>query len=219
MIQMDDDLGFGEYFLHGVVAGRGHYGVVGHAGAGLARDAGIVLIPEHSVGSLIAHLHPFRGDALIFKGCEHFACVALDGPAELFEAVVSPSLRFVLLGRIGPPVAVVEVYHDSHAQVAGNLSFGYYILHSAPALGRVYPYPVADGVESELLHQGGALALLTGGVVELDAVIGHFGGPAYVGALCERSRLRCLRLLFFLSVSVVVAGGCQREGCGHHCKM
>ena len=59
MVQMYDHFRFGKDGLDRIVSGIGQSRIRFHA------DIGLAGVPEHPVGSLVAYLHPFGGDAFI----------------------------------------------------------------------------------------------------------------------------------------------------------
>ena len=118
-----------------------------------------------------------------------------DSCSKLGEVVVLPCRRRVLLARIRPIVAVVEVDHQPHSECLGTLRLYYDILLSAPAVFRIHPYPQADRVEADLLHQGGTFHFRAGGIVELHPVIFHLSHPTDVRAFGVAAFDNLLRLV------------------------
>ena len=54
----------------------------------------------------------------------------------------------MLLAWVSPPVAVVEVYHYSHAVVLCALCHRQNVVLAAESATRVHPYTQTDGVEA-----------------------------------------------------------------------
>ena len=118
-----------------------------------------------------------------------------DSCSKLGEVVILPSCRRVLLARIRPIVAVVEVDHQPHSECLGTLRLYYHVFLSAPSFFRVNPYPQSDRVEADLLHQGGTFRFRAGGIVELHPVIFHLSHPTDVRAFGVAAFDNLLRLV------------------------
>ena len=82
---------------------------------------------------------------------------------------ILPGRRDILLGRIGPPVTIVEVNHHCHPLRLGTKSHHEHILLAAKVVFGINPYPQTHGIQSEFLHQHGILALLALGIIEFPA--------------------------------------------------
>ena len=78
----------------------------------------------------------------------------------------------VLLLRVSPEIAVVEVNHYLHSQVAGPAGLDEQVLGAVPVavLRRINPDPEPHGVQPEVLHQPGAFHLLALFVIEVLAI-------------------------------------------------
>ena len=77
--------------------------------------------PQQSVGGLIAHLHPLRSDAIILEKGKNLDGMVSQCLLHLLEGEFLPCRRDILLGRVCPPVAVVEIYHHVHSERLGTL--------------------------------------------------------------------------------------------------
>ena len=116
-----------------------------------------------------------------------------------FERMSLPRSRDVLLGRIGPPVAVMEVNHHLHAEGFGTLGLDQHIFLVAPIvmLRRVYPYTKTDGIHTVFLHQGCTFTLLPFIIIESMSFRLHFSGPTDVGTFVEINHFFCFAFQFF----------------------
>ena len=145
-----------------------------------------------------------------------------DSCSKLGEVVVLPCRRRVLLARIRPIVAVVEIDHQPHAQCLSTLCLYYHVFLSAPSFFRVNPYPQADRVEADLLHQGGTFRFRAGGIVELHPVIFHLSHPADVrsfGIAAFDNLLRLVNLRSMICRTIGVLLACRRNGqCHQECR-
>ena len=72
--------------------------------------------PKHAVGGLVADLHPTGGNVVLLQQRQHLDSMLAKVLFHLLKRMSQPGLRNGLLSRVGPPVAVVEVYHQVHAQ-------------------------------------------------------------------------------------------------------
>ena len=148
--------------------------------------------PEHAAGGLVADLDPGRRDTGITQGGQHIGRMIRDGLHKRLERQVFPGSRFVLLARIGPGIAVVEINHHLHAKGLGPAGLRHHIFLTAPAVLGIDPDPQPDGVHAKRLEQGHAFHLLTLGRIELAAFLLHLCQPAHIGPLgkIEYDRLR-----------------------------
>ena len=175
------------HLLHGVIASLEESGIL----------LGVVLKlayrPHHAVGGLVAHLHPFHRDAVVFKHGKHLLGMVCHIDKQLLVLMLCPCRGYVLLGWVCPPVAVMEVNHDVHAQLLGTQCLDQHILFVAPIamLCRVNPYAQANGIESHLLHQGSGLTFLALVVIELVSAALHLCSPTDVGSKGEVCCVGC----------------------------
>ena len=199
VVQMDDDLGLREDFLHGIIAGSEEPGILlrvvpqvadrfqdGNAAQGIG-DGVAPLVPldgpEEAVGGLVAHLYPTGLDAFGLQGGKDVFGMIGQQDLDLFVALATPGGGDILLLGIGPEVAVVEIDHDGHIQFPGSPGFHQQVLLAVPVTvpGRIHPYAEADGVQPQFLHQGRTLPFLPFPIVEFEPVGFVLGGPANIG--------------------------------------
>ena len=149
IVEMHYHDGFGAHALHGVVALADESGILlgvplhmSHALCyrrvalsvlhlpscdGVGDDA-----PQHTVRCLIAHLHPPWADTVVLEQCEHLYGVCPESLQHGLVRHLLPCLRDILLGRVGPPVRVVEINHYVHPERLGPQRLDEDILLVAP---------------------------------------------------------------------------------------
>ena len=211
VVQVHDHDGLREHALDRLVAGIQEAGVllrIQPAVAHVFGDLGTPVVPEQAVGGLIADLDPFRRDAVVFQQLQHLRGVGFQVLLHLRIGVTQPGAWDGLVLGVCPAVAVVEIDHDLHPQVPGQLRVVEDILlvAQAPEVGAVHglsgtapglgidPDAKPDGIQAHLLHQGRDLHRFVAGVVVI--VFSAFlrsGGTADVGAEPERLSLGCAR--------------------------
>ena len=76
--------------------------------------------PKKSVGCFVAHLYPLGCNAVVFQVLQHFTCMVGHILFHFFIGMSAPRLGYVLLGWVGPPVAIMEVHHHFHTQFFGS---------------------------------------------------------------------------------------------------
>ena len=211
VVQVHDHDGLREHALDRLVAGIQEAGVllrIQPAVAHVLGDLGAPVVPEQAVGGLVAHLDPFRSDAVVLQELQDLGGMGLQVLLHLRVGMPHPGARDGLVLRIGPAVAVVEIDHDLHPQVPGQPGIveDVLLVAEAPEVGAVHDLPrtaprpglhpdaQAHGIQPHLLHQGRDLHRFVAGVVVI--VFSAFlrsGGTADVGAEPERLRLGCAR--------------------------
>ena len=183
-VEMDNDDGIGEDLLHSIVSSTDEAGILLGMSLDVAHrigDGGVALlilyfptalvglhIPQHTVGRLVAHLHPTWLHAVFFQKGEHLDGMVAKVLLHLFIRMSHPCLGDRLLGRVGPPVAVVEVYHHVHAQLLGTQGHGKHLFLTTRTTTRIDPDAEADGRNLIIiLQQLQAFALVARRVEEL----------------------------------------------------
>ena len=146
----------------------------------------VALVPEQSVGGLVAHLHPSGLHAVLLEEGEHVNGVVAQVAFHLLVAVSAPRLRDGLLGGVGPRVAVVEVDHHVHAEGFCSERHLEDFLFSARSAPRIDPHAEPDGTHLiVVLEEFEALALAALAVVELHSAGFLSGKESHVGTLDE----------------------------------
>ena len=71
--------------------------------------------PEETVGGLVAYLNPTHIDTSVLDGLQNLTSMSSQRLTHLLIVHFLPRSRDVLLTRIGPPIAIVEVNHHDHS--------------------------------------------------------------------------------------------------------
>ena len=211
LVDVDHHVGLGEDFLRSGIAGVVQFGIVAEA------QIGIVLPgrPEHAARGLVADLDPGRRDAGLLQGVQHVAGMIGHGVAQLRQREILPCGRLVLLARIGPGIAVVEVNHDLHAQILGANGLGHHVFLPAPSAFRIDPHAKPDGIYAETLEQRHAFHLTAVARPELAPVVLHLRHPAHIRPPRHFQRLR-LRFRLGFRLRPITAAGHQRHQATYH---
>ena len=141
------------------------------------------------MSGFVAHLHPSHVDVVLPEQLQRFAGVGSQGVFHFVVGEILPSGGNRLFGRVGPPVAVVEINHDGHAIIAGAEGHGDHIVLIAETSTRIHPHAQANGIEAQLVHEGGVFAQLALSIVEALATRFQLSGAADVGTQPKRSVL------------------------------
>ena len=152
---VDDDLSFRIYALYCIIAFIGQDGEIGRIAADLSYRM------QHAAVGLVADLHPLHIDSIVLEQLQSLFCVSLKSCCKLIYREICPCGRSLLVRRICPGVAVVEVDHDPHAEFLCALGLYKHVLLGAPASFWINPYTQAYRIESQLLHQSCTFHLLS----------------------------------------------------------
>ena len=165
----------------------------------------LIAIPEHSVAGFITHLHPlYVGYTSILQGCQHILCMISHSLFHLFGSIALPCSRNFLVARVSPGIRIVEVNHQTEAELLSSPSLGDDIILATPATFRIYPDTQTDGIGSlfaEEFHAFCSLAIL---IIEFHTILLHLCEPTYIGALGETAHIVCL-LLFGSGIIIIAA--------------
>ena len=153
---MDDDIGIGQHFLYSVVTCITHGDIVGIASTPTFIPIDLTIVENHAVIGLVAHLYPFRFDALFFQSVQDLLRMAGNGGLHLFGCIVAPVFGLLLAFGVSKEVAVMEVDQDVESLLMGTLRFLQDISFVAPgtiavALG-IHPDTQTDGVHADLFQ-------------------------------------------------------------------
>ena len=200
IVEVDYHFCLREYGFHGIIAGCEEAGILlrvvaqvaygfeyGHSSERVRHWVSPLVSPdrpEEAVGGFVSDLHPTRLYAVVLEHLQHVTGVFRQQLPYLFIAFPAPGGRDVLFLRVGPEVAVVEVYHYRHPEVARSRRLHQQVFAAVPVavLRRVHPHPEAQRVQSEFFHQFAAFAPFAVFVVEILAVGFVFRRPAYIRA-------------------------------------
>ena len=108
-IEMNDDFCLWKYLFYCPIACIRQSGILLH----------IILRtthrPEETVGGLVAYLNPTHIDTSVLDGLQNLTSMSSQRLTHLLIVHFLPRSRDVLLTRIGPPIAIVEVNHHDHS--------------------------------------------------------------------------------------------------------
>ena len=79
--------------------------------------ADVTIWPEYPVVDLIPDLDHCRQCTLLFQGKEHLCGICFQGILQRFKIRICPCMRFILLLRIGPVVAVMKIQQQFHSGI------------------------------------------------------------------------------------------------------
>ena len=123
--------------------------------------------PKESVGSLVAHLYPAHIYPSLFNSSQHVAGMVCQRMFHLQVFHLLPCSRDILLSWISPPVAIVEIYHDSHSPLLGSKRHLHHIILVTQSGLGIDPNTQTNGIESQFVHQFRALTRLPFGIAQL----------------------------------------------------
>ena len=210
LVDMHDDLSLWINCLDGIVTsgdvGREVGGVLGASTC----DIHVIVIPQHTVTSLVSYLYPLHvADTSILQGFQHLGSMTRYGLLHLLESITLPSGRYCLMSRVCPSIRVMEVDHEAEAQLLCSPSLGHDIVLVAQTAIWIYPDTKADGVDTEVTKQRQALLLLATGAIEVDTVALHLREPTDIGSLGETTHI--VSFLLFRSRVIIVAATGSRD--------
>ena len=193
--EVDLQLGVRKHFVDGPLAGL----VEAHA-SDPVRLCGIVhhlaFRPDHAVADLVAHLHDLGSRAGRLEGLQGLLGILVELVLQRLAGQAFPLGGLVLLVRVGPGVAVVEIQRELHARRLDALGEGDGALRAAEAVTgiaarslRVDEQAQADHVEAMVRHDPERVLLGPVHIVELGAArlhrrdFGHVRSDAEIGRL------------------------------------
>ena len=157
-------------------------------------------VPQKSMCGFVAHLHPPHIDATRFEQLQGATCVVGKGELHLLITHVFPRVRDILFVRIGPPVTVMEIYHDCHAQPLSTQGHDQHIDGATEPVFWIDPHTQPHCIESQFAHEFSVLSRFALGIVQLYASSLQFGGSTNIGSQPE------------------VACHCMNSKENHHCQ-
>ena len=165
----------------------------------------LIAVEEHSVAGFITHLHPlYVGYTFILQGCQHILGMISHSLFHLFGSIALPCGRNFLVTRVSPGIRIVEVNHQTEAELLSTPSLGDDIILATPATFRIYPDTQTDRIGSlfaKELHAFCSLAIL---IIEFYTVLLHLCEPGNIGALGKTAHIVCL-LLFGSGIIIIAA--------------
>ena len=208
LIEMHNHLSLRINRLDGIITGIDISGKVCHVLRGTAchlqGSIASLIIPEHSVGSLVTNLYPLYVDASCLQGIENILGMIGNRLLHLLKIIVLPGCRNALFSWVCPGIRVVEVYHQSHTELLSSPCLCHHIILSVPSILRIYPYTKTDGVHAEVAEKRHALSSFTISIIELLSILLHLCNPTYIGSLGEVTHIVCL-LLFGSGIIIIAA--------------
>ena len=116
--------------------------------------------------------------------------------AQLIQVVFVrlPIGRYLLAGRIGKEIAVVEVYHQVQSGGFHLLGHGQDVFFPAPAAVGINPHAKAYGVEATVFQNIQKRRFRAVFLLELDATGLHLGSPGDIRPLGKGIHHRCRRV-------------------------
>ena len=172
----------------------------------------LIAVEEHSVAGFIAYLHPlYVGYTSILQGCQYILGMISHSLFHLFGSIALPCSRNFLVARVSPGIRIVEVNHQTEAELLSSTSLGDDIILATPASFRIYPDTQTDRIGSlfaKELHAFCSLAIL---IIEFHTILLHLCEPGNIGALGEATHIVCFLLLVNCRIVAAATCSCNRE--------
>ena len=178
-IEVNDTNGLRIDCLHSIIASLRQSGILLHVLLSTPHR------PEESMRSLIAHLHPIHVNLMVLQELKCLTGMLCQRLTHLLIAHLFPGLGYILLARISPPVAVMEVDHDGHTLFLGTKCQLQHILLAAETSLGIHPDTESGSIQTIFTHQNGVLTRFALCIVKLHTMSLQGGSAADIGSQPE----------------------------------